>query len=223
VLPLVPPAGSARWQRPFLHRVLRGAFPGCDGTRALCDSLGPWHHPRLPSRGATRRWVCSCAPSGPGHPTGGQGFVLRSPYRIRTSPGDRQGLPSSRETPLPLRPGSSTPAGRHTPHPNGVAAWPPLRERRRLPHGDFRSSIAWLFGSLSTLRRVSCLTPVRTTHFQVRVRLSWAGLVTRRVSPKGFRQPSSSFPELYLARSHSPAAPAPPRCPAAARCRPCGP
>ena len=33
-----------------------------------------------------------------------------------------------------------------------AATWPPLREPRRLPQWDFRSSIPWLSGSLSTLR-----------------------------------------------------------------------
>jgi hypothetical protein len=40
------------------------------------------------------------------------------------------------------------------PHHNGSAARPPLREMQRLLHWDFRSSIARLLGSLSTLRRV---------------------------------------------------------------------
>jgi len=40
---------------------------------------------------------------------------------------------------------------------DGAAAWPPLRERRRLLHWDFRSSMAWLGSALSTLRRWSCL------------------------------------------------------------------
>jgi hypothetical protein len=85
---------------------------------------------------------------------------------------------------LPIRTRSSTPAGRHAPYQNGAAVRPPLREQRRLLHWDFRSSIAWLFGSLSTLRRVSCLTAVRKTRFQVRVKLSWAGVMTRKVSLK---------------------------------------
>src|SRR6266436_5767373 len=47
------------------------------------------------------------------------------------------------------------------------------------------------------LRFVGWVTPPRRkTRFQVLVRLSWAGLVTRRVSSKGFRAISSSFPKL---------------------------
>jgi hypothetical protein len=59
---------------------------------------------------------------------------------------------------VPIRTGSSTPAGLHAPYRDGAAARPPLEEQRRLLPWDFRSSIAWLFGSLSTLRRVSCPT-----------------------------------------------------------------
>jgi len=79
VLPLVPPAGSARWQRPSLHRVLRGEFPGFHSTMALCDSLCPWRWTRLPSPSATLRRACRFAPVGPGRPTAGLGFMSRSP------------------------------------------------------------------------------------------------------------------------------------------------
>jgi hypothetical protein len=37
---------------------------------------------------------------------------------------------------------------------DGAAARPPLEERRRLPHWDFRSSMPWPRSSLSTLRRL---------------------------------------------------------------------
>jgi hypothetical protein len=85
---------------------------------------------------------------------------------------------------VPIRTGSSTPAGLHAPYRDGAAARPPLREQRRLLHRDFRSSLARLFGSLSTLRRVGRPTAVRKTRFQVLARLSWAGVVTRKVSLK---------------------------------------
>ena len=106
----VPSAGSIRWQRPSLPRVLGGEFPGFGGTMALCDSLGPWHHPSLPSRGATRRRVCRFAPSGPEHQTAGRGFVSRFPspatYAWRPS-----GPPKFLENPRVPMPCSSTPAG----------------------------------------------------------------------------------------------------------------
>jgi hypothetical protein len=60
--------------------------------------------------------------------------------------------------PLPIRPCSSTPAGLAAPHRGGAAVRPPQGEQRGLLHWDFRGSIAWLLGSLSTLRRVGCPT-----------------------------------------------------------------
>jgi len=61
-------------------------------------------------------------------------------------------------------------------------AWPPLRERRRRRREkDFRGSITWLPGSLSTYHGAVTRWP-RKTRFQVLVRLSWTGLV-----PAGLR------------------------------------
>lgn len=79
MLPLVPPAGSARRQRPSLRRVLRGEFPGFDGTMTLCDSLSPSRRARLPSPDATLRRACRFAPGGSGRSTAGLGFISRSP------------------------------------------------------------------------------------------------------------------------------------------------
>ena len=79
VLPLVPPTGSARWQRPSLHRPLRGKFAGFPVTTTLCDPLAPFRRASLPSLGDTKRCVGAFAPSGPERPTAGQGFVIRSP------------------------------------------------------------------------------------------------------------------------------------------------
>jgi hypothetical protein len=86
------------------------------------------------------------------------GGSAAGPHVRKESPGDLQGLPSSRETPIAHSPCSATPVGLHAPHQDGARARPPLRETRRLPHWDFRSSIARLLGSLSTLRGVSCPT-----------------------------------------------------------------
>ena len=103
-----------------------------------------------------RRRALRFAPTTPRRNGGGPGvlWVRRPPLKRRMSRWRRQDLPSSRETPIAHSPCSSTPAGLHTPYRNGAAARPPLRERRGLPHWDFRGSIAWLLGSLSTLRRV---------------------------------------------------------------------
>jgi hypothetical protein len=81
--------------------------------------------------------------------------LIGHPQQAESSRWRRQDLPSSWETPIASMPGSATPAGPHAPHcHDGAAARPPLRERRRLPHWDFRSSMAWPRSSLSTLRRL---------------------------------------------------------------------
>ena len=72
------------------------------------------------------------------------------PHCRNKTQGGKQGLPSSRETPSASVPCSSTPAGLHAPYHDGAPARPPRGERRRLPHWDFRSSIAWPQSWLST-------------------------------------------------------------------------
>jgi hypothetical protein len=87
----------------------------------------------------------------------------------------------------------------------------PVQDVRTAPASDttkaptstpFRGSIAWPSSSLSTLRRMGHPTQ-RKTRFEVLVRLSWTGLLTRKVPSKGFRvlsYISSPFPKLGLAR-----------------------
>jgi hypothetical protein len=198
---------------------------------ACCPLLGPSAGSALPSPGSfeasspasTVLWRCAtpwvpgttlgclrvALPGGvpvlslPAVQTRGRGPGVRDPVPTtginRLETGRASQVPG--KPPSPICTGSSTPAGLHAPHRDGAAVRPPRGEQRRLLHWDFRSSIARLLGSLSTLRRVGRPTAVRKTRFQVLVRLSWAGLVTRKVSLKGFRLSSSSFPELYLARS----------------------
>ena len=72
-----------------------------------------------------------------------------------------------------------TPAGLLAPDHYGAAAWPLVFQKQRLPRKVFRSSIAWLSDSLSTLRRVRCL-PRRKTRFQLLVRLYWTGFPPAR-------------------------------------------
>ncbi len=85
----------------------------------------------------------------------------------------------------------------------------PVQDGRAAPASDttkaptstpFRGSIAWPSSSLSTLRRVDHPTQ-RKTRFQVLVRLSWTGLLTRKVPSKGFRVVSYisfPFPQAWL-------------------------
>ena len=88
---------------------------------------------------------------------------------IRRRPG------RSRQSGLP------TPAGLFAPDHYGVAAWPLVCEKQRLPRKVFRRSIAWLSDSLFTLRSAGCPAP-RKTRFRPLVRRYRTGF-----PPAGFR------------------------------------
>jgi hypothetical protein len=120
-------------------------------------------------------------------------------------PRRRQDLPSSWETQISVCTCSATPAGLLAPDHYGVAAWPLVCEKQRLPRGVFRRSIAWLSDSLSTHHRVRYLTTAQDS-LPVVGQTLLDGLLTRRVSTKGFRvvvTSHSPFPSL-LAQSHRP-------------------
>src|SRR5262249_19391632 len=79
----------------------------------------------------------------------------------------------------------STPAGLRAPDQYGVAARPLVSEQQGLPRGVFRRSIAWLSGSLSTLRSAGYPRPTQDALPAVgQTRLD--GLSTRRVPVRGF-------------------------------------
>src|SRR5262249_18064919 len=130
---------------------LPAAPPAALRCLRLAVPLGASWFSLLPPK-TQRRWTGSF---GIGHPLD---------RRIRWR---RQDLPSSWETPIASVPCSSTPADRHAPYHDGAATRPPLEERRRRLHGNFRSSITRPQSSLSTLRRRDC-SPPRKTRFQVR-------------------------------------------------------
>ena len=132
MLPLVPPAGSARRQRPSLDWVRRDAFPSFDGTMALSDSLRPSRRAWLPSPGDTLRCVCRFAPVGPDTRPRAWGSSFRSPppESVRREAVRASQVPVQPTVPMPC---SSTPAGPKTPGPCGASARPPLCPRRRLP------------------------------------------------------------------------------------------
>ena len=89
----------------------------------------------------------------------------------------------------------STPAGLRAPDHCGVTAWPLLSEQQGLPRKVFRRSIAWLSGSLSTLRSAGYPRPTQDSLPAVGQTLL-DGLVTRRVPMRGFRVLSTSHPPL---------------------------
>jgi hypothetical protein len=186
VFRMFPSIESADRCLAFLHRVLRGEFPCFHGTiKAL----------RLPAAHLTalrflRLVVPRLAsffsllggrvpPPRPGvdYPVSPTGILPRR----------RQDLSSSWRTQMSVCTCSSTPAGLRAPDHLGAAAWPPRRQRRRLPQGSFfRSSIAWLSDSLSTLRSAGYPDPTQDSLPAVGQTLL-GGLSTRRVPMKGFR------------------------------------
>ena len=157
-----------------IPRVLAGRVPRLpryyQGTATSCRPSRRTSFPSLGGTTGTRRFRSRRRGA---WPAAGLGLVTRYPRPGRL-PWRRQELPSSWETPIPVCPCSSTPAGRGVPDLSGTLAWPPLRERRRRRREDFRGSIAWLSGSPPTYHDVGCPSP-RKARFQVLVRLSWAG------------------------------------------------
>jgi hypothetical protein len=90
----------------------------------------------------------------------------------------------------------------------GVAARPLVCTKQRLPRKVFRSSIAWLSDSLSTLR--SAGYPHTTPDsLPAASQALLDGISTRKVPLKGFKGVdyiSSPFPKLCLAQMHRPPA-----------------
>jgi hypothetical protein len=99
---------------------------------------------------------------------------------------------------LPVCHVQSTPAGLLAPDRYGAAARPPVSEQQRLPRKVFRRSIAWLSGSLSTLRRAGYPANAQDSLPAAGQALR-DGLLTRRAPAKGFRVLTTSpppFPSL---------------------------
>lgn len=129
------------------------------------------------------------------HPASRSGIPMETtgPPKFLGNPGDRC-------------PCSSTPAGPNAPSGTrcgGVRHGPRLCPRRGLP-------ASLVFGAQSHDLRSRCLrfagrvaSPPRKTRFWLLARLCQAGLVTRRVSTRGFRiRDSSSSPQACLAQGH---------------------
>ena len=147
--------GPTPWCLAFLDRVRRVAFPCFLGSiKAL---RLPTVHPAALRflRLAVPRLDPVFAPVGPGRPASGPG-VVGFGYPTTDSPWRRLGLPSSWGTPIARLRTFSDPGRTAVAHQIATVAWPPLRRKQRLPRWSFRGSIAWLSGSLSTLRRSGC-------------------------------------------------------------------
>ena len=174
-----------------LQRYYQDATTSCrPSRRASFPSLGGTSGPLVLF--APRRTSAPPRP-GVGHPVSPAG----------NSPRRRQDLPSSWETSM-FRLQCSFRLRRDCLHQTnyGVAAWPPVGEQQRLPRKVFRSSIALLSDSLSTLRRVRYLAR-RKTRFRPLVRRYRTGFPPARFLRKVselFPYISSPFPKLCLAQ-----------------------
>ncbi len=191
---------------PSLHRVPAGPVPRLhqyyEGATTSCR---PSRRTSFPSLGGTSVPLVTFAPrqtSGPPRP--GVGHPVSPPGNVAE---ETTGSPKFLGNPkCPFAHVQSTPAGLLTPDHYGVAAWPLVCEKQRLPREVFRRSIAWLSDWLSTLRSTGYPAP-RKTRFQLLVRLYWTGFPPagslRKVS-KLLPYISSPFPKLGLAQSHRP-------------------
>ncbi len=183
---------------PSLHRVLRDQFPRLrqyyEGATTSCR---PSRRTSFPSLGGTSVALVAFAPRrtsapprpGVGHPVSPAGILPRK----------RQDLPSSWGTPIVrLHMFLPTPAGLLAPDQYGAATWPLVCQQQRLPRKVFRSSIAWLSDSLSTLRRMGYPTTTQDSLPAAGQALP-DGLSTRKVPMKGFKGVdyiSFPFPKL---------------------------
>ena len=79
-----------------------------------------------------------------------------------------------------------TPAGLLAPDHYSAATWPLVEQMQRLPRKVFRSSIAWLSDSLSTLRRTGYPATTQDSLPAAGQALP-DGLSTRKVPTKGFK------------------------------------
>ncbi len=187
---------------PFLHRVLREQFPGFISTMRVLRLLAA--HP------AALRFLRLAVPRLHSLCSLLDGRVRRRGLELVTRylhPGICRGneldLPSSWGISIVrLHMFSPTPAGLLTPDHYGAAAWPLDPQVQRLPQLVFRRPIARLSGSLSTLRRVRCLTTTQDS-LPVAGQALPDGLSTHKIPVKGFRSASyisSSSPKLCLAQ-----------------------
>ena len=204
---MFPSTGSVGRRFAFLHRVLRGEFPCFNSTiKALRLPAAPPAALRC-RRLAVPRFHSLCSLL--------DGRVHRQGLELVTRclrPGFCRG--NDRTSQVPGEPQLSvctcskpTPAGLLAPDHYGAAAWPLVEQKQRLPRKVFRSSIAWLSDSLSTLRRTGYPAATQDSLPAAGQALP-DGLSTRRIPMKGFRVAyiPSPFPKLCLAQCNRPRA-----------------
>ncbi len=180
VFDMFPSIDSVDRRFASLHRVLRDQFPLLQRYyQSATTSCRPSRRASSPSLGGTSD--VHSLDSLLGGRVHRQGLELLTRY---LRPGSRGG--NDRTSQVPGEPRLSvctcskpTPAGLHAPDHYGVAAWPLVLQKQRLPRGVFRRSIAWLSDSLPTLCRMRYHIRHKT-RFQLPVRLYWTGFPPAR-------------------------------------------
>ena len=152
---IFPFSGSTTRRPASLHGVCRrvGIPPLHRYYQDATNSCRPSCRASLPSLGSTAVRLVF-APMGPRRKARGPGVLLFGPTPWARSPGRRQDLPSSWGTPIACSLMFLDSGRTAVPDHGKIAARPPRSQQRRLLHWSFRSSIAWLPGWLSTLRRM---------------------------------------------------------------------
>jgi hypothetical protein len=142
---------------PSLHRVPAGLVPRLQQYyEGATTSFRPSHRTSLPSFGGTSVALVSSLLDRRVHR---RSLELVTRFSSREFPRRRKDLPSSWKVSIVRLHMFQSDSGRTlTPDHYGAVAWPLVCEKQRLPRKVFRSSIAWLSDSLSTLRRVRYLT-----------------------------------------------------------------
>ncbi len=154
-LSYVPKNGSMIRHPASLHGVPVGPVPPLRRYyQDVTTSCPPSRRTSFPSLGGTTvaSSFRSLPPEIPGRQAWCVSLVQASPCCLDCRGENRTSQVPARPQ-CPVCPCSSTPAEPNATRHNIAPAWPPLREPRGLPQRDFRSSITWLPGSLSTLRR----------------------------------------------------------------------
>ena len=162
----------------------RTSFPSLGDTSVALVAFAPWRTSAPPRPGV-------------GNPVSPAG-CCRGSNRISQVPGEPRLSVCTCSNP--------TPAGLFAPDRLGATAWPLVCKKQRLPRQVFRSSIAWLSDSLSTLRSAGCPDPTQDS-LPVAGQALLDGVHTRKVPMKDFKVViyiSFLLPKLCLAQSHQP-------------------
>ena len=171
-------------QPPSLHGVPAGQVPLLPRYYEVCDSLRPSRRASFPSRGATRRLRLSSSSLRPRTHDRGPGVRTGPPRRAVNvwRPSGPPKFPGNPHVPTPC---SSTPAG---PLPQALRhRHGPRIAKTKAPREEVISGLNRTASALAVYASPDGSVPRRKTRFWLLAKLYQAGLATRRVPTKGFR------------------------------------